>query len=335
MILIALGVVAADLWRERRQTGQWQERSLFSLLLVLLAGAMLARMFLRSRVDHFGFFQSSLAAMVVAAVVVSKIPPWTGAGAWGRRVALLSIMAMLGLGCASIAAQSAAHRADQTQPVASGVDRFYADAPDIDETGLLADWSVRRLRSIPPGANLLVLPEGLMINYLSRRPSPHLPELQADPDAEARYVRLLARSPPDYVLWLTRDMRESGVTQYGAPGNPGAQISEWLRDNYVLEDHIPAVSKTPPSSAENHNASRRAAHGRARLCRAVTSSQEICPPTALTTTVQSSSKPPGCTVATKSATAPNCALSAAARRSAAPTRCPGKSPPRKKYSLDW
>ena len=239
LILLALGVVAADLARERRQTGHFQERSLMALLLVLLAGAMLARMFLRSRVDHFGFFQASLAGMVVAAVAVSKIPPWTGAAAWGRRVALLSIMAMLALGCASIAAQSAAHRADQTQPVASGVDLFYADAPDIDETGLLVDWTVRRLRSIPPGANLLVLPEGLMINYLSRRPSPPLPELQENPDAEARYVQVLARSPPDYVLWLTRDTRAPGVTQFGAPGKPGAKISEWLRGNYLVEDQHP------------------------------------------------------------------------------------------------
>jgi hypothetical protein len=235
LVLVALGVAAADLWRGRRETGELSERAVMALLLVLLAWAMLARMFLRARVDHFGFFQASLAGMVAAAVIVSRIPSWTGAGLWGRRVALLSSMAMLGAGCASLAAQSARHRADQTQPVASGADRFYADAADIDETGLLVDWVVERLRSIPSGANVLVLPEGLMVNYLSRHPSPPMPELQINPEAEAQYVKLLGRSPPDYVVWLTRDMSEAGITRYGAPGNPGARITQWLEENYVME----------------------------------------------------------------------------------------------------
>ncbi|MGA3181448.1 MAG: hypothetical protein ABSF38_14000 [Verrucomicrobiota bacterium] len=235
LMLLGFGIVAAGLRREWRQTGLLPERSCMALLLVLLAGAMLARMFLRSRVDHFGFFQAALAGMVAAALIVSKIPSWTGPGAWGRRVALFSSMAMLGLACASLAAQSARHRADQTQPVASGADLFYADAPDIDETGRLVDWSVRRLRSIPPGANLLVLPEGLMINYLSRHKSPPMPDLQLNPESEEQYLAQLGRARPDYVIWLTRDMREAGITKYGAPGNPGEKILRWLEENYVEE----------------------------------------------------------------------------------------------------
>jgi hypothetical protein len=214
-----------------------------ALLLVLLAGAMLARMFLRARVDHFGFFQAALAGMVAAGLSVSKIPSWTGAGSCGQRVTRISTLVILGLACFSLAAQSARHRADQTQPVAAGADRFYADAPDIDETGYLVNWSVEHLRFIPSGANLLVLPEGLMVNYLSRHRSPAMPDLQINPEAEARYVQQLGRTPPDYILWLTRDMHEAGTAKYGAPGNPGEKLLNWVEANYTEEASIRGRTK--------------------------------------------------------------------------------------------
>ena len=51
-------------------------------------------------------------------------------------------MVVLGMGCASFAAQSAMIWAHQTQPVAAGRDRFYALEPAVDETGWLVNWAV-------------------------------------------------------------------------------------------------------------------------------------------------------------------------------------------------
>jgi hypothetical protein len=231
LMAIVFGIVAARLRRELRQNGRGQTRTLMALALVLLGGAMLARMILRARIDHFGFFQAAFAGMVAAAVMVSEIPRWTGAGLWGRRLAALASLVALGMGCASIAAQSAMIRAHQTQPVAAGRDRFYALEPAVDETGWVVNWAVERLRTIPPRATLLVLPEGVMINYLSRHERP-LPD---DFSSEDLYLQQLGRSPPDYVLLIARDLREFGIAQFGAPGNPGEKIFPWVLQNYVLE----------------------------------------------------------------------------------------------------
>jgi hypothetical protein len=121
-------------------------------------------------------------------------------------------------------------RADQTQPVAEGRDRFYAFDPEVDETGLLVNWAVGQLRALPPQATLQVLPEGVMVNYLSRRLRP-LPDEYSD---ENSYVKQMALTPPDYVLLITRDLREHGITQFGAPGQLGEKIVPWLRQNYVM-----------------------------------------------------------------------------------------------------
>jgi hypothetical protein len=240
LMAILLVILTMRLRRELRQNRRAQTRTLMALALVLLAGAMLARMILRARLDHFGFFQAAFAGMAAAAAMVGEIPRWTGPGLWGRRLAALAGLAALGLGCASIAAQSAIIRADQTQPVAAGRDRFYAFDPAVDETGLLVNWAVESLRTIPPRATLLVLPEGVMINYLSRRERPVLDAFED----ENLYVKQLDRAPPDYVIWITRDLREHGIAQFGAPGNPGEKILPWLRQNYVAVASHPGRAKS-------------------------------------------------------------------------------------------
>jgi hypothetical protein len=250
---IVFGIVAARLGRELRQNGRAEKRTLMALALALLAGTMLARMILRARIDHFGFFQAAFAGMTAAAVMVSEIPRWTGAGLWGRRLAALASLAALGMGCASIAAESGRIRADQTQPVASGRDRFYAFDPAVDKTGFLVNWAVEQLRTVPPRATLLVLPEGVMINYLARRERP-MSEAFTDEDL---FVRQLDSSPPDCVILIARDLREFGVAQFGAPGNPGEKILPWLWENYTLEAAPPTGAKdamllrrkTPPMTA--------------------------------------------------------------------------------------
>jgi hypothetical protein len=240
LMALLFAILVVRLTLELRQNGRAQTRTLMALALVLLGGAMLARMILRARIDHFGFYQAAFAGTTAAAAMVSEIPRWTGAGLWGRRLAALGCLALLGMVCVSCAAQSAAIRADQTQPVAQGRDRFYAFDPEVDETGLLVNWAVERLRTVPPNATLLVLPEGVMINYLSRRVR-QAPESYADEDW---YVKELDRSPPDYVLWMTRDLREHGIAQFGAPGNQGDKILPWVRQNYVVLDSHPGRAKS-------------------------------------------------------------------------------------------
>ncbi len=231
LILIIFIIVVARLVRELRQTGRAQGRNVMALALVLLAGTMLARMALRARINHFGFIQAAFAGMVATAVIVSEVPRWTGNGRWGRRVALAGIMAMLALGCGAIVAESARNHAAQTQPVGTGADRFYAFGPKLDETGSAVNWCVERLRSIPPGATLLVLPEGVMINYLTRHERP-MPEFVSD---EEDYIRQLGRTRPDYVIYIWGDQRDGGIRRFGDPGQPGEKIVNWLRENYAIE----------------------------------------------------------------------------------------------------
>lgn len=232
LIAIALVIVLFDLRRELRQNGRADAGSLMALALVLLAGAMLARMILRARINHFGFVQAAFAGMVAAAVIVAKVPRWTGPGIWGRRVALAGIAVLLVIGCGAVVAESAKNHAAQSQIVGAGSDRFYAFAPETDQTGMIVNWSAEHMQSVPPDATLLVLPEGVMINYLSRHRRP-LREFDGD---EESYLNRMREARPDYVIVIWGDERDSGYDRFGDRGQVGAKITDWLKENYVMED---------------------------------------------------------------------------------------------------
>lgn len=190
---------------------------------------MLARMLLHARVYHFGFFQAALAAMVVAATMVKDLPRWTGTEALGRGVTTAGCLLILGVCCGAIAAKSHKIRADQTEPVGWGRDRFYSTTRMIDGTGALVNWAAEHMRSTPPDTEVLVLSEGGMINYLSRRKSPPFGTLR---QSEKKFVEELRRKPPEYVVLISRELKEFGIKRFGAPGQPGFAMISWVGENY-------------------------------------------------------------------------------------------------------
>ena len=228
---VALVFYGVCLRRQWRRAGRLEPEAVMRWLLAVLAAALLARMVLFARVYHFGFFQAAVAAMVAAAMMVAEIPRWAGQGRAGRAAAAAGGLLVLTLGCGSIAAKSIAIRAGQTQPVGSGGDRFYAFARQIDPTGTLVDWVVQRLAGAPPSATLLVLPDGLSVNYLTRHVSP-LPDVWMAGTEESLLAHLRA-APPEYVALISMNVSEHGISQYGAPGNPGNLLVEWVNQNYI------------------------------------------------------------------------------------------------------
>jgi hypothetical protein len=231
-LLTAFAVVfyGFRLARQRRETGCLDQDTVLQWFITLLAAALLVRMALFARVYHFGYFQAALAGMVATAIMVGEVPLWVGPGQAGRAVATGGALLVLTLGCRAIAAKSNEIRAGQTQLVGSGPDRFYAFDREIDPTGTLADWVIQHLAGVPPTATLLVLPEGLSINFLTRHVSP-LPDVWTDGPEES-LVERLRKTPPDYVALLSLNLREHGIEHYGTPGNPGHLLVEWVKQNY-------------------------------------------------------------------------------------------------------
>jgi hypothetical protein len=87
-----------------------------------------------------------------------------------------------------------------------------------------------------PSNTLAVLPEGVIFNYLSRRPNPTpytlftLSEIQAF--GETNMVEAFSGNQPDYVLLVHRDTSDWNVNYFGTERGYGYDLMTWVRANY-------------------------------------------------------------------------------------------------------
>jgi uncharacterized membrane protein len=206
------------------------------LLMAVLATALLARMILNARIYHYGYYQAALAAILVPAILMGELPQWIGVGRKGACVIVIGTLALLAPGVVILCARSQEVLALKTLPVGTGGDQFYAFSPNIDPTGELVNAVSQALREAPPRQTLVVLPEGEMINYLARRPSPIAPfiyyAMATAAGGEDRIVEDLGRHPPDWVVIISRGLVEFNIERYGEQPGEGREILSWVNKNY-------------------------------------------------------------------------------------------------------
>jgi hypothetical protein len=130
----------------------------------------------------------------------------------------------------------------QTCAVGEGADQFFTLPLTIMPTGEIVGAVAGHLRHRSDGQTLLVLPEGEMLNYLARMPSP-LPLVQYFSDAtedgrEEHLLEMLKQRPPDWVVIISRDLREYGIKRYGERPGEGQLLLQWVTENYRGEGTI-------------------------------------------------------------------------------------------------
>ena len=213
--------------------------------------ALLAKVLLAPMARQYGFVLAVPGTMVVVALLVHCIPHWAnkpgeqgiglrvtgGMGldpaARGRR---RRGMAAAGLGlvavfCFANLYATKGRFARKTTQVGAGPDRLWADG---FRGTVIAELVRDRDGRMGPDDTLLVLPEGILVNYLLRRRTPTRfvnfmpPELVFfDEDA---IVEEMAAAPPDFVALIHRP-----TTDYGHPfigEGYGEPIMEWIRARY-------------------------------------------------------------------------------------------------------
>ena len=220
------------------------ERTAFRwrILLAVLGAALMARMLLAGRIVQFGFFQAALATMALGAVFVTETVGWLPNVRSSRSWLALLVAALAVPGIVRTIAVSQEFQMLQTFSVGSGRDQFFSYPPAIDATGFVVHTVVEKLREFPPEYTLLGLPEGSMINYLSRRRSP-LPQFQfhgftTEGGRELKIVEALTAQPPDLVVIASRDLRDFGIKIYGERDGAGRQIMHWIARHYEVTHKI-------------------------------------------------------------------------------------------------
>jgi len=215
-----------------RRGGDSEARSrlMLTCILSVFALALLGKMVLNTRLYHYGFALAMPATLLIVAALVEWIPAFIGKRggyAWVFRSAALAALTV-----AVFVHVQRSHEVynSKTYPVAGGADLFRADERGDTVNAMLGEIQTR----VPPDATLVVLPEGVMINYLARRvnPTPYInfmpPELMVF--GEERMLAAFQARPPDYVVLVHKDTSEYGPRFFGR--DYGRTLYEWIRENY-------------------------------------------------------------------------------------------------------
>lgn len=224
--LLAAG--AAALWRATDGEGRRVARARTALAAFALL--MLARTIFNARFFHYGFVLSAAATVIVVAALLDWIPRALDA----RGAAGVVVWAAGAVGVSFLAAWSVRDTrefvASKTVRVGGGADAFLADA-----RGRFVNAAVENIPRASRDGSLVVLPEGVMVNYLLRRPS-SIPYLTMLPSDEAQFgedelLGSLQRRPPELVALVHRTADEFGAPLFGR--DYSARTMEWIEAHYA------------------------------------------------------------------------------------------------------
>jgi hypothetical protein len=189
-----------------------RERGRSPLLLVATAAAVTSfRIIFTPGPWWYGFVIILPTYVAVAYVLFRALPE---RGLYSRRVALLWL-AVIAVSGVRGAEHSLSKWEERTHEVRTERGRFFETPP----RGAALSSLLRAIEAQPRGT-LAVMPEGLAINYFTRRATSlsyqtFTPIEIADPEVERRIVEELQASAPDLIAIVPRDVREFGYRGFG------------------------------------------------------------------------------------------------------------------------
>jgi hypothetical protein len=220
--------------RDASRAGAWATL----VAATVFALGLLVKILLNVRLYHYGFYLALPATMILTVFLVWFVPHfleerWEG-GAMFRQLSL----AALAVFCFYYLRDSYFFYQLKTFPVGRAGDRMIGYDPEFSPRDALAAEALDRIeRDLPPGATLLVLPEGAALNYLARRVNPtpfiNFTPVETRAYGELNIVSALAANPPDWIAVVHQDGRaEYGVGFFGQDPYYGRMIMTWVYQNY-------------------------------------------------------------------------------------------------------
>ncbi len=234
-LFVGAGILAV-LVANPAATAEQRTRLVLALSFVLYALGLLLKIFFNVRVFHYGFVLAMPATLALVLGLLEGIPRFLdrrgGCGAAFRAAALGMLVALMGV---HLRATESWFR-HRTVRVGTGADAYLTDG-----RGRLIERILERLARLRvPGQSMVVLPEGVMLNYLSRTVNPTPYTNFMPPDiimfGEERIVAALHAHPPDWIVVTDRAAPEYGYRILGA--DYGVGIVKWIEENYTLVEKV-------------------------------------------------------------------------------------------------
>jgi hypothetical protein len=252
-----LVVLAAVLWWREwcKKSEIGNRKSEIGILWLAFSFAMLAKLGFNPRISHYGVFLAMPAFLSAIYLLLHLLPRALAAKMEDGRLKMeedcgtilhpqlsmlaafrVAILIFLLAGLARLTIQSGLFYKDKDFTLGSGGDRMATYDPKIDPTGAAMAAAAAWIETnTMPTNTLAVLPEGVMLNYLTRRdnPTPYVVfAFEVWAFGETNMLAAYEKNPPDYIVLVQRDSSEYGVPYFGLQKGYGLDVMQWVRRNY-------------------------------------------------------------------------------------------------------
>jgi hypothetical protein len=219
--------------------------------------ALLAKLGLFTRIWHYGFALAMPAFAGAVYLFVWLLPVWLERKCQVRfHLFRATACLVLATGFVHLFLRSESYYRQKAVPVGQGGDKIMAYPTAVDPFHGNVKTAVSWIqKNTPSDATLAVLPEGAMINYLSRRVNPTrclawVPPVMAV-FGQTNLTAAFEKNSPDYVLIIARNTSEFGVGYFGYYPGYGTELMRWLDDHYDRVYPAAGPAGKPPSGASS------------------------------------------------------------------------------------
>jgi hypothetical protein len=239
LLLLCLGLKTISIIRRQADSNHLALQT----ALIVFSLVLLAKMGLKPHAYHYGFVLIWPATIVLVSVVVHDLPQWIarrgGSGAVVRAAGLAAwIVAILAI----LNRDAQNFDAKQYTVAPATPDAFRATTCGL-EVQQLCD-QIRQLT--PQNGTVAVFPQGLMINYLSRRANP-IPNVNFMPPevlaaGEQTFINALQQHPPDLII-ITSTVIQDNHFSLDGKDLYGQKMLSWITKNY---QPVEVINLQPP-----------------------------------------------------------------------------------------
>jgi hypothetical protein len=215
-----------------------RERWLPVALWSLYGLGLLGKMLLNARFGHYGFVLAMPATLLIVATLVEVIPAHLRERHGGGQLAFALSLAVLAAAAVFFWGATDRIYARKNFALGRGPDVIVVEDPKFMSRGLVMARTMEELeKQMGDGDTLLVLPEGMSLNFWLRRvnPTPYhlfLPTELAAFGGDERMLDDIRKAPPDFIVLAHRGHLEFGTGPFGVDPRNGRRLMEWVRQDY-------------------------------------------------------------------------------------------------------
>lgn len=238
--LLCLGAVAFGIQVIRKNPDDANQRTRGLLLCAwgALGGVFLLKIFFLIRIQLYGFVHCLPAMMLAIGLFTGLFPAFLKGRGYGGDFARTFFLAMAVIGGITYFNRSNKIFLQRSFPIGPSADALTVSPPDMDGRGEAMSIAAQVLADrLKAGDTVAVVPEGVLLNYWLRTPTPG-PYLAYTPydlttfGGETATLARLRQTPPTFIVLVHRTTSEWGVPNFGASPIYGQGFMNWIREDY-------------------------------------------------------------------------------------------------------